>query len=594
MFMRSLLFFLIVALLLGQPLCLPAQVFSPEQIVLRGDKASAAGKRLQQDLRQAQNEKEVQAALDRWRQKMASQGYREARIDSMKQQDQSLQLRLVQGPHYSLQPLAISGMADNYQKQCGLDKYQRKNLSLNYPALEADLQACLSLFQNEGFPFASFQLEKQAYQRLSPDSISLSLSYDFEAGPLVTIDSLIIEGNPRETPSFIQAMSRIHPGDPFDQHLIDRLPNTLNNSIYYQQAKVKEVEFSRDHKATVSLSLERRQAGKFDLLLGILPPNVPGPDQRVQITGQADILLVSALRLGEIIRFQYNQLNATTRILDAGYTQPYLLGTPFEVSGSFFFQVQDSAFLNRSLQLEVVYPISSQLRAAVNFRSRSSDLLDARPYAQDTLPPPILNGQQNTYGVSLAYESLDYRLNPRRGVDAAFSLALGQRSIEADGRLQPEVFAQLPARQSVIELEGHFNFYFPTFKRQVIRLANQSYWLRQDRIFQNDQRQIGGGKSIRGFNENEFFADLISFFTLEYRLLLDRNSHIFAFGDWAFLRNRLNVAEPNQTPLGLGIGLRFDTGAAGILSVIYGMGTVGERALQPSRGKIHIGLTSQF
>jgi len=40
--------------------------------------------------------------------------------------------------------------------------------------------------------------------------------------------------------------------------------------------------------------------------------------------------------------------------------------------------------------------------------------------------------------------------------------------------------------------------------------------------------------------------------------------------------------------------MRLDVKAAGILSIIYGVGRVGEQGFQPSRGKLHIGLTSQF
>ena len=274
--------------------------------------------------------------------------------------------------------------------------------------------------------------------------------------------------------------------------------------------------------------------------------------------------------------------------------QPYILGTPFGLEGSFFFQVQDSSFLTRKFSAQASYPIQSYLEAYVNYKNRRTDLLDARPYANQSNLPPVLNGRYNAYGLGLEYEKLDYRLNPRKGASANFFVGIGQRNTPVDSRLQPEVFEQVPSRQSTREIEMDFQLFFPTFPKQTVRLSNQSYWLGQEQYFRNDQVQIGGGRSIRGFNENQFFADLYSFFSLEYRLLLDRNSHIFAFADAAYVRDMLNDGDIHQFPIGLGLGLRLDVKAAGLLSIIYGVGRLGDQGFQPSRGKLHIGLTSQF
>jgi len=280
--------------------------------------------------------------------------------------------------------------------------------------------------------------------------------------------------------------------------------------------------------------------------------------------------------------------------LDANYTQPYLLGTPFGVEGKFFFQVEDSSFLTRKLSLQVNYPINSNLSTFISYQNRRTDLLDARPYAENTELPPFVNGLSNTYKFGVEYEQLDYRINPRKGTEAEFAVGLGQRNTPVDSRLRPEVFDQLPEQQAITEIELHAAWFIPTFKKQTLRFANETYWLGQQQYFRNDQIQVGGGSSIRGFNENEFFTDLYSFMSAEYRLLLDRNSHLFAFADAAYVRDMVSETDRNRYPVGFGIGLRLDVKAAGLLSIIYGVGRVGEQSFQPSRGKLHIGLISQF
>lgn len=532
--------------------------------------------------------------LQDWIKTVQQQGFREASLDSIRRQGDSWHIYLHAGNYYQWGQLEIEGLSINYIRKAGLELPVQKQKPFEREVLSNGLEQCIRLFEDQGYPFSQLTQEAIAYQAIGEDSLAVNLQYRFQPGPLVKIDSIHFKGNPKEEAAFLYALIRIRPGDLYNQSLIDDIPRILNNSIYYQQVKPVKVAFDAYGKSQLEISLKRKRAGKFDVLLGLQPPIDPNSDQRLRVTGLADIMLVSALGWGEVLQLKYNQLSASRRILDASYTHPYILGTPFGLEGSFFFQVQDSSFLNRKLTARANYPIQAYLQAYVSYKSQRSDLLDARPYANQTSTPPVINGRYNAYGLGLAYEKLDYRLNPRKGASGNFFAGIGQRITPVDSRLLPEVFDQLPARQTTTEIETDVHLYIPTFPKQTLHLANHTYWLGQSQYFRNDQVQIGGGRSIRGFNENQFFTDLYSFFSMEYRLLLDRNSHIFAFGDAAYLRDMLNEDNPSQYPIGLGAGMRLDVKAAGILSIIYGVGRVGEQGFQPSRGKLHIGLTSQF
>jgi outer membrane protein assembly factor BamA len=521
-------------------------------------------------------------------------GFREASLDSIIRKGASWHIYLHTGNYYQWGTLDIEGLSINYIRKAGLELPVQKQRPFEREVLSSGLEQCIRLFEDQGYPFSQLSQEAITYQTIGKDSLAVNLQYRFQPGPLVKIDSIHFKGNPKEEVAFLYALMRIRPGDLYNQSLIDDIPRILNNSIYYQQVKPVKVAFDAYGKSQLEISLKRKRAGKFDILLGLQPPTNPNSDQRLRVTGLADIMLVSALGWGEVLQLKYNQLSASRRILDASYTHPYILGTPFGLEGSFFFQVQDSSFLNRKLTARANYPIQAYLKAYVSYKSQRSDLLDARPYANQTTTPPVINGRYNAYGLGLAYEKLDYRLNPRKGASGNFFAGIGQRITPVDSRLLPEVFEQLPARQTATEIETDIHLYIPTFPKQTLHLSNHTYWLGQAQYFRNDQVQIGGGRSIRGFNENQFFTDLYSFFSVEYRLLLDRNSHIFAFGDAAYLRDMLNEDNPSQYPIGLGAGMRLDVKAAGILSIIYGVGRVGEQGFQPSRGKLHIGLTSQF
>ncbi len=565
---------------------------TPLKVVLSGIISEKTTKKLQLEMVEAGDTASAILYIKNWCSAQQTFGYPECGLSSVKWADSTLRVEVHQGPQYLLQSLTLEGLEPHIRQRIGTFSPKSKSSPLNWEALADHLAMYLRYYQNRGYPFARFFEMGVDYEKLSHTEIGAHVQYTFDYGPYVTIDSIYVVGNKREKDAFVWSLARLEPGMPYNQQLIDDIPRQLNNSIYYEQVKPPKVSFTVEGKAHITIEVKQKKAGKFDLLLGLLPPDQPGTNQRLRVTGLVDLVFVSPFQGGEILALTYNRLNALSQFFDLAYTQPNMLGTMVELEGRFKLENRDSSFINRLLIVGASYPLSPHLDAQVYWRSKSTDLLDARPYANDTLIPPILSGANTIFGVGFAYERLDYRLNPRKGLALSVDAGLGRRTVVEDRRLQPVIFEKIPPSQPSTELSLAVEAYIPTFKRQTLRLANKSYWLGQDQYFRNDQPQLGGGKSIRGFNENQFFVDRYTFFSAEYRLLLDRNSHIFVFTDFALLKN--TVAAQTSSPLGLGFGLTFDTKSAGILSLIYGVGTVNDLPLQPSRGKLHIGLINRF
>lgn len=158
-------------------------------------------------------------------------------------------------------------------------------------------------------------------------------------------------------------------------------------------------------------------------------------------------------------------------------------------------------------------------------------------------------------------------------------------------RRNPEIYTGIDLRQPSREINFRVKWYYSFFPRNVLHLANHTYWLGMENYLRNDQLQVGGSRSIRGFNENQFFTDFYSFFTAEYRFQLERDSYMFIFGDYAYMEN--HEAGWVLHPAGFGLGMNYGT-KAGIISITYAIGGVEGIAFQPARGKIHIGLVNQF
>ncbi len=516
-------------------------------------------------------------------------GFIEAALDDWKWSGDSLRLVFHTGPRYFIRSIGLDGLSEVEYQQAGYEKWTRRREPFNPVLVQERLGENLKTYQNQGYPFARFD-SLQLQMEPTRDSVWVDLGYQFEPGKLVKIDSVIVEGDVRETDAFVRGMIGIYPDQFYDQSAIDAAPRILNNSIYFKKVKPLEVEFLDEETAKLKVKVESRKAGKFDLLLGLLPPR--NDQERFEFTGLADFQLVSPIfRAGEIIEFRYDKLVGSSQKLHLRYSHPYLFGSPLQVQGEFDLLKQDTIFLTRFARLSTAYAFNPNLAVKVYYKSKTSNLISTRQY--DSLsPPPVLDARDQTYGIGFEFQNLDYRLNPRRGWHINMDFGIGRKRIIDNPTLDDRVYNGLVLRLPKREAEFQLQWFRSYSKRLVLMLAHRTYWLDQQEFFQNDLIQVGGSRTIRGFDENQFFANFLTQFTIENRFLLEQNSYLFVFSDYAYLENRAENGGILR-PWGFGLGMTYET-RAGMVSLTYATGRVAEFPFQPSRGRIHVGLINQF
>ena len=98
---------------------------------------------------------------------------------------------------------------------------------------------------------------------------------------------------------------------------------------------------------------------------------------------------------------------------------------------------------------------------------------------------------------------------------------------------------------------------------------------------------------LRGFDEESIFATLFAVGTLEYRLLLGKNSYLYVFADYAYVEDETNERSITDTPLGFGTGLTFDT-KVGVFGISYALGRQLGNPVDFRAAKIHFGYVSFF
>ncbi|MFN8394797.1 MAG: BamA/TamA family outer membrane protein [Bacteroidia bacterium] len=524
--------------------------------------------------------------------RMTARGYQTFSVDTFHREERRLRLSVFVGKRYFYDSLFLPGLNEVDYGRAEFDKVQRRHDPFSYVDMRSRLESCLRAYQNKGFPFAAFDSLQMGYREGGGDSVYTSVAYKFSPGKLVTIDSVIIDGKVRERPAFIENLVGIYPGDPFNQESIDRARRILNSSPYFKNAATPRVEFISEDKARVTLKLESRKSGKFDLLLGILPPS--NNTAKLQFTGLIDFQLVSPLmKAGEVLEFRFDKLVGSSQKLHLRFAAPYLFSSPMGVDGEFNLLKQDTTFLTRSFKVSVPYAFSPTLSIRAYYKNKVSTLISTRKYELDTtLVPPVLDGKDQTYGLGFSWESLDDRYSPTRGFRIRADGGIGKKKVVKNPRLTENIYEDVQISLPKKETELRVEWYRRYTKRMVLMLANSTYWLDQKQYFQNDLMQVGGSRSIRGFNENQFFTNFYSALTVENRFLLEERSYLFVFSDIAYLEDKVGPVKVMR-PWGLGLGLTYET-KAGMLSITYAAGQVAGSPFQPSRGKIHVGLVNQF
>lgn len=572
------------------PLSANGQVSAPLSFISELPEDLPGKKQVEKAIRKSRDSLALKSVLTEWQQTNLERGWLEADY-TIKQVGYSSQykIRLTSGSRYYVRSIRILNAGPEILRSPSLQKWFKGKTPLNWDQIENDLKETLLKYNTAGYPFASFDLEDVVYKNSDSGSIDVSLMYKYQSGVRVNIDSISFPSSIKEKKHIIHNLTDIFPGDFYDIEKISDATRLINNSIYFENAEEPEISWKDEKHAVVGLNFKRRRASNFDILLGILPPDAT--TDKLEFTGSADIQLISNLHLGEKIELSYRKFTSTSQRLNIDLSVPYILGLPLQGELSFSLWNQEESFLVRHFDAGGSFWFSPFLSVGLRYKNRSASLLDSTQVSTRTDLPDQIDGTHSFVAGEFRFEKLDYRITPRKGISISMGVAAGQRTSRNNPIISSDLYEQVTEKQPSREFSATWKLYWPVLQRQVIHFAQDFYWLDQEQYFQNDLLQVGGARSLRGFNENQFFTDLYLRSTAEYRLMLEKDSYIFVFGEYAYLRNE--VDRKHLLARGFGLGMQYGT-KAGIISLTYAVGRTNDTPLQAGRGKIHIGLVNQF
>lgn len=545
--------------------------------------------------------------------KLQGFGYLEASLDSIQQSEKGKVAHVYIGPQYEKMVLDLSGI-----EQVALNKsksrFKSTSAEVSLSESRALIDDLLAYYENNGHPFAFAYFEAQA---LTPEGFKAKLFLDKNYS--VEVDSIDIIGNLNLSEGFLSKHIQIKEGDLYREENIAAISQRLNELPFLETIRPPQVKF-HSNEARIKLYLKKRNASRFNFVLGFLPSS--DTDGGVQVTGDGLIQLVNGLGWGEEILFEYKNFPQQLRELKSQLRLPFIPGSPVGIDTGFDLVLRDTLHRNVNSSVAISQRLKNNREVRFFWERKGSRLLsvDSDAILERSQVPENLDYTTNYYGVGYSWNNLDYLFNPRRGSFGQANFSLGTRRIIKNNSIIEllergedifDPYANVDERITQLKFNWLVQKFFPIKKRGVFlaqlnsaltRNLGSSSTENEEQYFENEQYRIGGNKILRGFDEESIFVDMYHLATLEFRYLLGENSYYFLFADNNFSTDlATTLGDKRSYHYGFGTGVNFET-KAGIFGISYALG--GNRTVQNDvstkapplfrNGKIHFGYVSYF
>lgn len=468
--------------------------------------------------------------------------------------------------------------------KAGIDLWQYQNRPVNINNLKVLFENLLTASENQGFPFASVKIDS-----LERQGQKLSGALDLNLGPLITFDTLKITGDSRTKRLFLARFTQINPGEPFSQKRVNNGIRQIKNLPYLKWSSEPELSFQNE-EATLYLPLSDRRINSIDGIIGLLPNELEGG--RMLVTGQFDLALYNVAGRGRNYELNWQRFNQFSQSLQLSALEPLVLGSAIDIKADFSLLKEDTTFLNRDFRLSFGYRVGSGTYVKVFSGRQAGDLLAVANLSFATSLPQVGDFRFNNYGLGIEKSWLEDRFFPRRGALLDFELSIGNKTILVNTAIPANLYEGMDLKTLQYTMRGSLEKYFYWNARWGLFSRFSAGIMDNPNLFVNDLFRMGGLRSIRGFNENYFFADKYAFINFEPRYYFDTYSYFMIFADVGRLNNRLQQL-PLDYPISAGLGFSLET-ASGIFNFIYALGGSNTQEFALNFSKVHFGYTGRF
>ncbi|XOV69161.1 MAG: POTRA domain-containing protein [Fluviicola sp.] len=519
----------------------------------------------------------LQAAkyIQNLRQDAINDGFLLASIDSVRYSKNAAVVSFYLGNQYESALLQLPEDEISFvRRNARLSEKVLADIPLTPKELGSNLQRIHNAYLNNGYPLSSVQLDSVII-----DEIQITANIKIERGPLFTWKEVHIKGDTAVSQKYLTSLIGISEGDVYSRKQLTQITGSITQVPFIKEIRPHEILLTKEG-AELFVYVESVAISSFNGVVGLQPDPI---SERLQITGDLNLRLMNVLKRGELLNIRWQSIRDQTQSLTSRLNYPFLFGTSFGIDGKFDLYKRDTSFLELNGNIGVQYFLSRGNYIKAYYQTLTSSVLAGG--ANNPTFSNLGNTQSNNYGLAFSSTRVDYFPNPSRGFRLEAESSIGSRTAQRNDSAQ---ITRSTTYRGMIELE----WFVPIYKRHILRLANNTEFYIADEIFQNEVFRFGGLTAQRGFNEDELLATTRTSFVAEYRFLLDKNSHVFAFYDQTWYEN-VSGDYFNDTPFGFGLGFSFRTNL-GVFSISYALGSQFDAPIQFNSSKVHFGYIAYF
>jgi outer membrane protein assembly factor BamA len=531
-------------------------------------------------------------------QTLRGKNYLAASIDSQIVAENKYKVYLNIGPVYKWAKLNVQAVPQVLLNQIGYDERVFKNTLYNNKQYVALCEKILKYTENNGYPFAQIYLDS-----IENKNGVLEATLIVQKNIFVHIDSIDIIGDVEITNQFIENYLGIHQGDTYSEIKLRGISTKLRALNFLEESRPWIMNFSYQ-KHILTLFLKNKDANRADILVGLAPSNSQVGDQFF-LTGDIKLALVNTLRSGESISLNWQNLQYKSPRLLIDATYPYLLNTPLGVNAKFNYTKNDSTFRNVLYEIGLQYAVQANNIFKTYYNNTSSRLLitDTNYVLLNKQLPPNQDIATQTFGLVWLVNNVDNLLSPTRGFLFNINGNVGIRNIiknasienlydASNNRKFKYLYDSITLKSYQYKITTTTSYYLKASKHIVLKFNYNGAIIFNQNIFKNELYQIGGYRTLRGYDEASLFSNAYHIGTIEPRFLISKNSYVFLLADAGTVQLPYNFIK-NKMVFGAGAGISLET-KSGLFNILYAVGNNGNDGIQFKNSKIHFGYVNQF
>ena len=485
-------------------------------------------------------------------QKLHLDGFLEANTDSLVQKNNTLLIFITTGPEYTIQSISLI----DFQTKTFQEKVELSTTSVM-------IRKELSFQENNGHPFAKIQSQGIL------DSSNITLQITLNKGPVIKFDSLIIKSEESFDYNTIKKIFSFEKNKLYSENYAKGLSKRANDNAFFGFNKPPKISFRND-KASVTLFLKKKKTSRFDGIIGLQPST----EGSTSVTGLLSLDLTNILNRAESLTLNWERLRPENQRLAVNVKTPFLFNTFLSIELNTAFIRQDSTINRVSIDYGAGYQINprNKLSFLIGQTKNNSNQNDDQ-FTQNT--------NSTLYKGEWRYSNLDTPLNPTKGFTNQLSLSAGYRT------------ATSIERTKLIGLTYKGSKHIKLLKRSSLVIGASGESISLQKILENEVLQIGGLGSIRGTDQRTIPTTSWITTSLEYRYLLDENSHVFGFFEKNYFEKNTLKSYQRGSIEATGLGVSIGTNS-GLFTFLYGISNYTENRFLFRNAKINFGYISTF